>query len=75
VELLKAKSGKRNYPARRSRKRKDSDVSIKERARLQNPRSSIQKRPRKPTLNSKRLSGEKDLPFSFTTNRTESPFQ
>jgi hypothetical protein len=39
LELIKAKSGKKNYPARKSRKGKDSDGSIRERARLQKPSS------------------------------------
>jgi len=75
LELLKAKSGKKNYPAIKSRKRKESDGSIREMARLQKPRSSCQKRPRKPTLNSERLSGGKDFPFSFTTKTTKPPLR
>jgi hypothetical protein len=75
LELLKAKSGKRNYPARKSRKRKDSDGCIREMARLKKPRSSCRERPRKPTPNSERLSRGKDFPFSFTKNTTKPPLQ
>ena len=71
LELIKAKSGERNCPGRKSRKREDSDDFIKEIALLQTPRRSSKKRQNQPILNSIPLSREKDFLFSFTTNTTE----
>jgi hypothetical protein len=59
LELIKAKSGGKNYPARRSRKRKDSNDFKKEMAPLQTPRRSCEKRQTQPIPNSIRLSGGK----------------
>jgi len=66
LELIKAKSGEKNCPARKSRKREDSDDFTKEIAPLQTPRRSSKKRPSQPILNSIRLSGGKDFLFSFS---------
>jgi hypothetical protein len=72
LELIKPKNGEKNCPARKNRKREDSDDFIKEIVRLQTPRRSGKKRQNQPILNSILLSREKDFPFSFTTNITES---
>jgi len=72
LELIKAKNGGKNCPARKNRKREDSDDFIKEIARLQTPRRSSKKRQSQPILNSTPFSREKDFLFSFTTNTTES---
>jgi hypothetical protein len=71
LEPIKAKGGEKNCPARKNRKREDSDDFIKEIAPLQTPRRSSKKRQSQPILNSIHLSGEKDFLFSFTTNTTE----
>jgi hypothetical protein len=71
LELIKAKSGEKNCPARKIRKREDSDDFIKEIAPLQTPRRSSKKRQSQPILNLIYLSGGKDFLFSFTTNTTE----
>ena len=44
LELIKAKSGEKNCPGRKSRKREDSDGFKKEIALLQMPRRSSKKR-------------------------------
>jgi hypothetical protein len=72
LELIKAKNGEKNRPARKNRKREDSDDFIKEIAPLQTPRRSSKKRQSQPILNSIPLSREKDFLFTFTTNTTES---
>jgi hypothetical protein len=72
LELIKAKNGEKNCPARKNRKRKDNDDFIKEIVHLQTPRRSSNKRQSQPILNSTSLSREKDFLFSFTTNTTES---
>jgi hypothetical protein len=72
LELIKAKNGEKNCPARKSREREDSDDFIKEIAPLQTPRRSSKERQSRPILNSIPLSREKDILFSFTTNTTES---
>ena len=69
-ELIKAKNGEKNYPARKNRKREDSDDFRKEIALLQTPRRLSKKRQSQPILNSTPLSREKDSLFSFTTNTT-----
>ena len=69
LELIKAKNGEKNCPARKNRRREDNDDSIK---RLQTPRRSNKKRKSQPILNSTPLSREKDFLFSFTTNTIES---
>jgi hypothetical protein len=71
LELIKAKSGGKNCPARKSREREDSDDFIKEIASLQTPRRSSKKRQSRPILNLIPLSREKGFLFSFTTNTTE----
>jgi len=72
LELIKAKNGEKNCPARKNRRKEDNDDSIKEIIRLQTPRRSNKKRKSQPILNSTPLSWEKDFLFSFTTNTTES---
>jgi hypothetical protein len=72
LELIKAKNGEKNYPARKNRMREDSDDFIKEIAPLQMPRRSSKKRQSQSILNSAPLFWEKDFLFSFTTNTTES---
>jgi hypothetical protein len=71
LELIKAKNGEKNRPARKNRKREDSDDFIKEIAPLQTPRRSSKKRQSQPILNSIPLSREKDFLVSFTTDATE----
>jgi hypothetical protein len=71
LELIKPKNGKKNCPARKNRKREDSDDFIKEIAPFQTQRRSSKKRENQPILNSIPLSHEKDFLFSFTTNTTE----
>ena len=58
VELIKAKSDEKKYPARKSRKREDSDDFKKKIAPRQRPKKSSKKRLSHPILNSTRLSGE-----------------
>ena len=72
LELIKAKNGEKNCPARKNRKREDNDDFIKEIVRLQTPRRSSKKRQSQPILNSAPLSQGRDFLFSFTTNTTES---
>jgi len=74
-ELIKAKNGKKNCPARKNRKREDSDDFIKEIASLQTPRRSSKKRQNQPILNSMPLSREKDFLFFFTTNTADPPLR
>jgi hypothetical protein len=71
-ELIKAKNGEKNCPARKNRKREDSDDFRKGIVPLQTPRRSSKKRQSQPIFNSTPLSREKDLLYSFTTNTTES---
>jgi len=71
LELIRLKNGEKNCPARKNRKREDSDDFRKEIAPLQTPRWSSKKRQRQPILNSIPLSREKGFLFSFTTNATE----
>jgi hypothetical protein len=71
LELIKAKNGEKNCPARKNREREDSDDFRKEIAPLQTPRRSSKKRQSQPILNSIPLSRGKDFLFSFTTNTTE----
>ena len=71
LELIKAKNGEKNCPARKNRKREDNDDFIKEIAPLQTPRRLSKKRQSQPILNSIPLSREKDFLFTFTTNTTE----
>ena len=72
LELIKARNGEKNCPARKNRKREDNNDFIKEIAPLQTPGRSSKKRQNQPILNSIPLSREKDFLFSFTTNTTES---
>ncbi len=74
LELIKAKSGEKNCPAKKNRKREESDDFIKEINPRQTPKRSkrsSKKRQSQPILNSLRLSGGKDFLFSFTTNARE----
>jgi len=52
LELIKAKNGEKNCPARKNREREDSNDFIKEIVRLQTPRRSSKKRQSQPILNS-----------------------
>jgi hypothetical protein len=52
LEFIEAKSGEKNCPARKSRKREDSDDFIKEIALLQMPRRSSKRRQSQPILDS-----------------------
>jgi hypothetical protein len=52
LELIKGKNGEKNCPARKNRKREDSDDFRKEIAPLQTPRRSSKKRQSQPILNS-----------------------
>jgi hypothetical protein len=72
LELIKAKNGEKNCPARKNRKREDNDDFIKEIVRLQTPRRSSKKRQSQPMFNSTPLSRKKDFLFSFTMSTTES---
>jgi hypothetical protein len=58
LELIKGKKGEKNCPARKSRKREDSDDFRKEIAPLQTPRRSSKKRQSQPILNLIPLSRE-----------------
>jgi hypothetical protein len=58
LELIKGKNGEKNCPARKSRKREDSDDFRKEIAPLQTPRRSSKKRQSQRILNLIPLSGE-----------------
>jgi len=49
--LIKGKKGEKNCPARKNRKREDSDDFRKEIAPLQTPRRSSKKRQSQPILN------------------------
>lgn len=71
LELIKAKSGAKNYPARKSRKKEESASFIKEIAPRRTPKRLSKKRTSRPTLNSLRLSGEKN--FLFITANTTKP--
>jgi hypothetical protein len=72
LEIIKAKNGEKNCPARKNRKREDGDDSIKEIALLQMPRRSSRKRQSQPILNSTPVR-KKDFLFSFTTETTDLP--
>jgi hypothetical protein len=75
LELIKGKSVAKNYSARKSRKREDNDDCIKEIPPHRAPKRSSKKRQSQPILNSIRLSGEKDILFTFTPNTTETPLR
>jgi hypothetical protein len=68
LEPIRAKSGGRNWRARRSRKREDNDDSTKTIAPRRTPRRSSQKRPSQPIHDLICLSGGKDFLFSFTAD-------
>jgi len=70
-ELIKAKSGEKNCPAKKSRKREGSASLAKEIAPRRTPKRLSRKRASRPTLDLTRLSGEKDFLSIFTTNATE----
>jgi hypothetical protein len=72
-ELIRAKNGAKKWRARRSRKREDSDDSIKKTSpRLIPKRSSksSKKRPSQPIPDLICLSGGEEFRFSFTANIT-----
>jgi hypothetical protein len=70
-ELIRAKSGEKNCPAKKSRKREGSESLAKEIAPRRTPKRLSRKRTSRPTLDLTRLSGEKDFLSIFTTNTTE----
>jgi hypothetical protein len=65
------KSGEKNCPVKKSRKREHSGDFTKEIAPLQRPRRPSRKRQNEPILNPKHIPGERGSQFSFTTNTTE----
>jgi hypothetical protein len=65
LELIKAKSGEKNCPARKNRTREDSDDFIKEIVPLQTPRRSSKRRQNQPILNLIPLFRERDFLFSL----------
>jgi hypothetical protein len=71
LELIKVKSGEKNCPVKKSRKREDNDDCTKEITPRLTPKRSIKKRQSQPILNSLRLSGGKNFLFYFTTNMRE----
>jgi hypothetical protein len=68
LERIRAKSGEKNCPARKSRKREEDDDSKRQMGPRQTPKRSSKKRQSQPNLNSIRLSGGKAFLFFFTTN-------
>jgi hypothetical protein len=70
---IKAKSGEKNCPARKSRKKREEDNFKKEIAPRQRPKRSSKKRQSQPILNSIRLSGGKAFLLSFATNPRGEP--
>jgi hypothetical protein len=70
LEPIRAKSGEKNWRARKSRKREDSDDSIKKIAPRRIPKRSSKKRPSQPIPNLICLSGGEEFRFSFTVNTT-----
>jgi hypothetical protein len=70
-ELIEAKNGEKNYPARKSRKKEESASFIKESAPRRTPKRLSRKRTSRPILNSSCLSGEKN--FLFITANTTKP--
>jgi hypothetical protein len=71
LELIEAKNGEKKYPARKSRKKEDSGSFKKEIAPRRTPKRLSQKRTSRPTLNSLRLSGEKNFLFISTPKTTK----
>jgi hypothetical protein len=71
LEPLRAKSGAKNYPARKSRKKEGCASFIKEIAPRRTPKRLSKKRTSRPTLDSSLLSGEKSFLFIFTPNTTK----
>jgi hypothetical protein len=71
MEPIKAKNGEKNYPARKSRTKEESASFIKEIAPRRTPKRLSKKRTSRPTLNSLRLSGEKNFLFISTANTTK----
>jgi len=65
LEFIKARSGAKNYPARKSRKKEDSASFIKEIAPHRIPKRLSKKRTSRPTLDSLCLSGEIDFLYIF----------
>ena len=71
VELIKAKNGEKNYPARKSRTKEESASFKKEIAPRRTPKRLSKKRTSRPTLDWLCLSGEKDFLFISTANTTK----
>ena len=72
-ELLKAKSGEKNCPAKKSRKREGSANLAKENAPRRTPKRLSRKRTSRPTLDLTRLSGEKTSYPSLPRTRQSQP--
>jgi len=70
LEPIRAKSGEKNWRARKSRKREDNDDSTKKIAPRRTPKRSSKKRPSQPIPDLICLSGGKEFLFSFTANTT-----
>jgi hypothetical protein len=68
LEFIKAKSGGKNCPVRKNRKREDSDGFTKEIPPLQTRRRSGKKRQNQAIHNSVDLSGEGNSLIFITTN-------
>jgi hypothetical protein len=66
LEFIKARNGEKNCPARRNRKREDSDDLRKEIALLQTSRRSSKERQSQPFPDLIPLSRENDFRFSLT---------
>jgi hypothetical protein len=75
LELIGAKSDRKKYPARKSRKRKDSGDFAKKILPLQKPRRTSPKRISRPMISSIGLSGGKDFRISSTPTRFEPLFR
>lgn len=72
-ELLKAKSGEKNCPAKKSRKREGNANLAKEIAPRRTPKRLSRKRTSRPTLDMTRLSGEKTSYPSLPRTRQSQP--
>jgi hypothetical protein len=70
-ELIKAKSGEKKCPAKKSRKREGSASLAKEITPRRTLKRLSRKRPSRPTLDLTRLSGEKEFLSILTTDTTE----
>jgi hypothetical protein len=65
VEFIKAKSGEKKCPARKTRKRKDNGDYIREIAPHRTPKKSSKKRQNQPILNLNHLSEKRKGIYSY----------